>query len=144
MCVTHGIPRAARARCLQLRPALDAYVNRSIISCFFFPPTVVTTVTDPTLTPCSDRLPTVSAAQALEDLDANVSRFVSTNLPDLDKALAASAASSSPSEEANAGGIQKGHLTEIWGPPGVGKTAFGIQAAADVLRGGHRVVWVGQ
>lgn len=111
---------------------------------FFFPPTVVTTVTDPTLTPCSDRLPTVSAAQALEELDANVSRFVSTNLPDLDKALAASAASSSPSEEANAGGIQKGHLTEIWGAPGVGKTAFGIQAAADVLRGGNRVVWVGQ
>lgn len=104
----------------------------------------MTTVTDPTLTPCSDRLPTVSAAQALEDLDANVSRFVSTNLPDLDKALAANAASSSLSEEVNAGGIQKGHLTEIWGPPGVGKTAFGIQAAADVLRGGQGVVWVGQ
>ncbi|KAG6366443.1 hypothetical protein INS49_000620 [Diaporthe citri] len=92
--------------------------------------------------PSTHRLPTVSAAQALEDLDANVSRFVSTNLPDLDKALAASAASSSPREEANAGGIQKGHLTEIWGPPGVGKTAFGIQAAADVLRGGNGVVWV--
>lgn len=30
----HGVPRAARARRLQLRPALDAYVNRSIISCF--------------------------------------------------------------------------------------------------------------
>lgn len=104
----------------------------------------MTTVSDPTLTPCSDRLPTVSAAQALDDLNANVSRFVSTNLPDLDKALAASAASSSPSEEASPGGIQKGHLTEIWGPPGVGKTAFGIQAAADVLRGGKGVVWVGQ
>lgn len=96
------------------------------------------------LTPCSDRLPTVSAAQALDDLDANVSRFVSTNLPDLDKALAASAASSSTGEEANAGGIHKGHLTEIWGPPGVGKTAFGLQAAADVLLGGKCVVWVGQ
>ncbi|KAK7738865.1 hypothetical protein SLS63_002202 [Diaporthe eres] len=93
--------------------------------------------------PSTHRLPTVSAAQALEDLDANVSRFVSTNLPDLDKALAASAASSFPSEEANPGGIQKGQLTEIWGPPGVGKTAFGIQAAADALRGGKGVVWVG-
>ncbi|KAL2279514.1 hypothetical protein FJTKL_13390 [Diaporthe vaccinii] len=92
--------------------------------------------------PSTHRLPTVSAAQALEDLDANVSRFVSTNLPDLDKALAASAASSFPSEEANPAGIQKGHLTEIWGPPGVGKTAFGIQAAADVLRVGNGVVWV--
>lgn len=103
-------------------------------------------MTGPTLTPCSDRLPTVSAAQALEDLGANVSRFVSTNLPDLDHALAAGpAASSSPGEEgANAGGIHKGHLTEIWGPPGVGKTAFGIQAAADVLRGGKGVVWIGQ
>lgn len=103
-------------------------------------------MTDPTLTPCSDRLPTVSAAQALEDLGANVSRFVSTNLPDLDNALAASAAaSSSPGEEAaSAGGIHKGHLTEIWGPPGVGKTSFGIQATADVLRAGEGVVWVGQ
>lgn len=108
------------------------------------PHTAVTIVTDPTLTPRSDRLPTVSAAQALEDLGANVSRFVSTNLPDLDKALAASAASSSPGEEASHGGIQKGHLAEIWGPPGVGKTAFGIQAAADVLQGGKAVVWVGQ
>lgn len=110
----------------------------------FLPHTAVTIVTDPTLTPRSDRLPTVSAAQALEDLGANVSRFVSTNLPDLDKALAASAASSSPDEEASPGGIQKGHLTEIWGPPGVGKTAFGIQAAADVLQSGKAVVWVGQ
>ncbi|KAH8764249.1 P-loop containing nucleoside triphosphate hydrolase protein [Diaporthe sp. PMI_573] len=94
--------------------------------------------------PSTHRLPTVSAAQALEDLDANVSRFVSTNLPDLDKALAASAvnATSSPPDGDNAGGIHKGHLTEIWGPPGVGKTAFGIQAAADVLRGGKGVVWV--
>ncbi|KAK2613693.1 hypothetical protein N8I77_000586 [Diaporthe amygdali] len=91
--------------------------------------------------PSTHRLPTVSAAQALEDLDANVSRFVSTNLPDLDKALAASA-SSSPDGEVDAGGIQKGHLTEIWGPPGVGKTAFGIQAAADVLRDGKGVLWV--
>ncbi|KAL1861277.1 hypothetical protein Daus18300_008952 [Diaporthe australafricana] len=90
--------------------------------------------------PSTHRLPTVSAAQALEDLDANVSRFVSTNLPDLDKALAGGAASS-PEEEVSTGGIQKGHLTEIWGPPGVGKTAFGIQAAADVLHGGRSVVW---
>ncbi|KKY30213.1 putative rad55 protein [Diaporthe ampelina] len=94
--------------------------------------------------PSTHRLPTVCAAQALEDLDANVSRSVSTNLPDLDEALAASAVGSSPDEELNVGGIQKGHLTEIWGPPGVGKTAFGIQAAADVLRGGKGVVWVGQ
>lgn len=95
--------------------------------------------------PSTHRLPTVSAAQAFEDLDANVSRFVSTNLPDLDNALAASAAASSSSageEGASAGGIHKGHLTEIWGPPGVGKTAFGIQAAADVLQGGKGVVWV--
>ncbi|KAI3402085.1 hypothetical protein diail_14 [Diaporthe ilicicola] len=91
--------------------------------------------------PSTHRLPTVSAAQALEDLDANVSRFVSTNLPDLDKALADGGASS-PDEEVSPGGIQKGHLTEIWGPPGVGKTAFGIQAAADVLRDGKGVVWV--
>ncbi|KAL1835664.1 hypothetical protein VTJ49DRAFT_6257 [Mycothermus thermophilus] len=59
--------------------------------------------------PSTHRLPTVSAAQALEDLE---------------------------------GGIQKGHVTEIWGAPGVGKTAFGIQLAATCLAQEGRVVWV--
>jgi predicted ATP-dependent serine protease len=71
------------------------------------------------LTHGQDRLPTVSAAQALQDLEGNDSNFVSTGLPSLDASLG------SGLEDATHGGVQKGHVTEIWGPPGAGKTAFG-------------------
>ncbi|ERT02600.1 hypothetical protein HMPREF1624_00901 [Sporothrix schenckii ATCC 58251] len=40
------------------------------------------------------------------------------------------------------GGVRRGQLTEIWGPPGVGKTAFGIQLAANALRQGGSSVWI--
>ena len=66
----------------------------------------------------ADRLPTVSAAQALEDLNGDPSRHVSTGLQDLDRALLAVA-------DQSGGGVQRGQVTEIWGPPGVGKTALG-------------------
>ena len=68
---------------------------------------------------CQDRLPTVSAAQALQDLESDDSSGISTGLPALDQSLGA--ALGGPGH----GGIQKGHVTEIWGPPGAGKTAFG-------------------
>ncbi|PSS02179.1 P-loop containing nucleoside triphosphate hydrolase protein [Coniella lustricola] len=98
--------------------------------------------------PSTHRMPTVSAAQALEDLDSHESAaFVSTSLHDLDAALAASMASfgmSDGDDGAVQGGIAKGQVTEIWGPPGVGKTAVGIQLASNVLRDGNakKVVWV--
>ncbi|KAI1345026.1 hypothetical protein F5Y15DRAFT_364562 [Xylariaceae sp. FL0016] len=89
------------------------------------------------------RLPTVSAAQALDDLKSDPRRFVSTGLKALDKALnngAASDGDSTPSP----GGIEKGQIVEVWGPPGSGKTAFAMQAAANTLRDGRKVVWVGE
>ncbi|KAK3390232.1 hypothetical protein B0H63DRAFT_109383 [Podospora didyma] len=71
--------------------------------------------------PSTHRLPTVSAAQALNDFQGDQSNFVPTGLSSLDASLGAGLDTvvSSP------GGIQKGHVTEIWGPPGAGKTAFG-------------------
>lgn len=72
------------------------------------------------------RLPTVSAAQALEDFEGTQNHHISTGLPVLDAS----------------NGIQKGSVTEIWGPPGVGKTAFGIQLTANCLREGGGVVWM--
>lgn len=33
-------------------------------------------------------------------------------------------------------------MTEIYGPPGVGKTTFGLSAAASALNEGQKVVWV--
>lgn len=69
-------------------------------------------------------MPTVSAAQALEDLNEEASSHLSTSLADLDLALAGGVAELLGGQEAR-GGIQRGQVTEFWGPPGAGKTAFG-------------------
>ncbi|KAI1447606.1 P-loop containing nucleoside triphosphate hydrolase protein [Annulohypoxylon stygium] len=87
------------------------------------------------------RLPTVSAAQALEDLGTDPQRFIPTNLPSLDQALN-DVISDSSSALPRPGGLQKGQVIEIWGPPGSGKTAFGIQLAANILCQGEKVIWV--
>ncbi|KAI1461525.1 P-loop containing nucleoside triphosphate hydrolase protein [Annulohypoxylon moriforme] len=87
------------------------------------------------------RLPTVSAAQALEDLGTDLQRFISTNLTSLDHNLN-DVISDNSSTLPHPGGLQKGQVVEIWGPPGSGKTAFGIQLAANVLRQGEKVIWV--
>ena len=81
----------------------------------------------------ADRLPTVSAAQALEDLDADPSLRVSTGLGALDAALARGSTLSDVAESDAAapdgggppGGLLRGQACEIWGPPGAGKTAVG-------------------
>ncbi|KAK4125959.1 P-loop containing nucleoside triphosphate hydrolase protein [Parathielavia appendiculata] len=104
--------------------------------------------------PSMHRLPTVSAAQALQELEGSDSNFIATGLPSLDAALG-----SALEDAAHPTGVQKGHVTEIWGPPGVGKTAFGyaanlrlntvpllicfsVQLASNCLGEGRRVVWV--
>ncbi|KAK3307497.1 P-loop containing nucleoside triphosphate hydrolase protein [Chaetomium strumarium] len=86
--------------------------------------------------PSTHRLPTVSAAQALQDLEGSDSYLISTGLAALDASLMSGLGGS------DRGGIQKGHVTEIWGPPGAGKTAFGIQLAANCLDERHGVMWV--
>ncbi|KAK4130195.1 P-loop containing nucleoside triphosphate hydrolase protein [Trichocladium antarcticum] len=86
--------------------------------------------------PSTHRLPTVSAAKALQDLQGNEGNCISTGLPSLDASLR------SGLDESSHGGIQQGHVTEVWGPPGAGKTAFGIQLAASCLGEGRGVVWV--
>jgi len=87
--------------------------------------------------PSTHRLPTVSAAQALQDLEGDASNAIPTGLAALDASL-------SPGlDNVGHGGIQKGHVTELWGPPGAGKTAFGIQLAAHCLTERRGVVWVG-
>lgn len=110
------------------------------------------------LTPSQDRLPTVSAAEALLDFEENEGTFIPTGIPDLDAVLG----SVLDQDESGDGGIQRGQVTEIWGPPGSGKTAFGyvcgpdihdsrlkltclcsVQLAAHCLRDGGEVVWVG-
>ncbi|KAL2024530.1 hypothetical protein VTK56DRAFT_7573 [Thermocarpiscus australiensis] len=86
--------------------------------------------------PSTHRLPTVSAAEALRNLEGSESNFISTGLAALDSLLR------SGLDGSDRGGIQKGHVTEVWGPPGAGKTALGIQLAANCLCDGRCVVWV--
>ncbi|KAF5007447.1 hypothetical protein FDECE_6209 [Fusarium decemcellulare] len=96
---------------------------------------------EPGLTPWTDRLPTVSASQALDELGDDASNHVSTGLEDLDHALLG-AASVDSQETTRKGGVQRGQVTEIWGPPGTGKTALGLQLTANALCSGDAVVWV--
>jgi predicted ATP-dependent serine protease len=70
----------------------------------------------------------VSAAEALRNFEGNESNFISTGLMALDASL------QSELGTAHQGGIQRGHVTEIWGPPGVGKTAFGYACSDPAAR----------
>jgi RecA/RadA recombinase len=69
-------------------------------------------------------MPTVSAVQALQDLKASPTRCISTGLNLLDSLLQNREWVSSD-VEALYGGVSRGKVTEVYGPPGVGKTALG-------------------
>ncbi|KAH7328255.1 P-loop containing nucleoside triphosphate hydrolase protein [Stachybotrys elegans] len=86
------------------------------------------------------RLPTISASQALNELHSRPANPISTGLKDLDDGLLGSSGDSQ--EPSPLGGVKRGQVTEIWGPPGAGKTALGMQLAANALHTGGSVVWV--
>ncbi|PON29445.1 hypothetical protein TGAM01_v201694 [Trichoderma gamsii] len=90
--------------------------------------------------PPVNRLPTVPASQALEDLKADPAAHISTGLAALDCALLGLGSEDSQNAAMH-GGVKRGQVTEIWGPPGCGKTALGIQLAANALSDGNGVVW---
>lgn len=71
-----------------------------------------------------DRLPTVSAAQALEEISTDPRRFIPTGIAALDEALV-NVQPDDVEAYPSPGGFQRGQVAEIWGPPGSGKTAFG-------------------
>lgn len=74
---------------------------------------------------CPDRLPTVSAAQAL--LRSSANRAIPTGLEPLDEALSQKNVIV-PAQDQNQcskeGGISRGHVTEVFGVPGAGKTTL--------------------
>jgi hypothetical protein len=78
----------------------------------------------PKLTREVDRLPTVAASQVLDELQDHTSSLISTGLDNLDQALSGSA-SVDAQDSTHQGGIKRGQVTEIWGPPGSGRTALG-------------------
>jgi hypothetical protein len=85
-----------------------------------------------------DRLPTISASQALREIDSpqtsgsrRCRRRLLTNLRQLDylshrTSGGGSSSSSRSSSSAADGIICRKQITEIFGPPGVGKTTFGL------------------
>ncbi|KAI9848859.1 MAG: hypothetical protein M1837_006375 [Sclerophora amabilis] len=90
----------------------------------------------------SHRLPTVSASQALQELNStSTTRVISTGLRQLDLILQSKDVSTAGQSTPQAG-LSRGQITEIYGPPGVGKTTFGMQMAAHALHAGDHVVWV--
>lgn len=88
--------------------------------------------------PTQHRLPTVSGIEALHNATANA-KGISSGLPALDTALLPSGLSIATP------GIQRGVVTEVFGPPGVGKTTFGLQVAVNALHTSHDqsdVLWI--
>ncbi|KAK5044712.1 hypothetical protein LTR84_010486 [Exophiala bonariae] len=84
------------------------------------------------------RLPTISGADALQNASIK-SKGIPTSLPSLDETLQPS------NNPLGTAGLQIGHVTEIFGPPGVGKTAFGLQLAVNAIRSRRddsRILWV--
>ncbi|GIK03909.1 hypothetical protein Aspvir_007984 [Aspergillus viridinutans] len=69
---------------------------------------------------------------------------ISTGLPRLDQAinLVSSDEPSQSLSDATLGGIPCGHVTEVFGPPGVGKTALAMSITANALCDGGKVVWI--
>ena len=70
------------------------------------------------------QLPSISAAQALQDLETGLSKPIGTGLDVLDRALVPHVPGGLTVIAAS-GGVQKGQITEVWGPPGSGKTSLG-------------------
>ncbi|KAK3680644.1 hypothetical protein LTR37_021132 [Vermiconidia calcicola] len=102
------------------------------------PPVIDLTLSQPAQArqaPSFHRLPTVSASEALQELQDGNSRSVSTGLTSLDRLLSGAGGTSS-------GGLERGKITELWGPAGAGKSAIAIQSAVNALKEGSTVVWV--
>ncbi|KAK5080544.1 hypothetical protein LTR05_008487 [Lithohypha guttulata] len=86
--------------------------------------------------PSTHRLPTLSGAQdLLETIEKH--KPISTHLRALDNTLGAFGHGF-----AEYGGIPKGTLTEVYGPPGSGKTQFALQLVANVLVKDGGVTWI--
>ncbi|KAF9251667.1 hypothetical protein DTO013E5_3906 [Penicillium roqueforti] len=76
----------------------------------------------------------ISASQSL-NASAATRDPIATGLARLDEAL------NDLPDQSNQGGILRGHVTEIFGPPGAGKTSLALNIACNALRDG-KVVWI--
>ncbi|GAT19584.1 hypothetical protein RIB2604_00601630 [Aspergillus luchuensis] len=93
------------------------------------------------------------ASTAFPDAAASGRKAIPTGLVALDEAISISApvistTSNERIREFTEGkgeqlkGLPVGHVTEVFGPPGAGKTMLGLNAAAGALGRGEGVVWI--
>ncbi|KAJ9609353.1 hypothetical protein H2200_005680 [Cladophialophora chaetospira] len=89
--------------------------------------------------PSQHRLPTVTGIEALQNAAAKA-RGIPSGLSALDEILVNNLNGLSIATP----GIQRGHVTEVYGPPGVGKTTFGLQAAVHAIHSAKdcHVLWL--
>ena len=73
-----------------------------------------------------DRLPTVSASQVLDGLESQTLDCVPSGVEPLDKLFSNNGQASTEDSRSSAG-VKRGQVTDVWGPPGTGKTAFGYE-----------------
>ncbi|KAI9890294.1 MAG: hypothetical protein M1814_004329 [Vezdaea aestivalis] len=97
-----------------------------------------------TQTPEAHRLPTVSASLAISGpFESSVANGpIQTGLPQLDLDLQDRITSILETDKIRPGGLSRRQITEIFGPPGSGKTALAIQTCTNAINRGQTVVWI--
>ncbi|KAL5043069.1 hypothetical protein BDW71DRAFT_131642 [Aspergillus fruticulosus] len=95
------------------------------------------------LSPATQRLRPIVSFSASQPLQASAALSVgavSTGLTQLDDAI--SPLSREQDGPADSRGIPRGQVTEVFGPPGVGKTSLALNIASNALLAGGKVVWI--
>ncbi|KAL4784079.1 P-loop containing nucleoside triphosphate hydrolase protein [Aspergillus varians] len=95
------------------------------------------------LSPATQRSrPVISfpASQSLQASAALNAGAISTGLTQLDDAI--NPPSTEEEGDIDTRGIPQGQVTEVFGPPGVGKTSLALNIASNALRAGGKVVWI--
>ncbi|EAU32890.1 conserved hypothetical protein [Aspergillus terreus NIH2624] len=91
------------------------------------------------------RVVSFPASQSLHASTASTPGAISTGIPRLDEAICPRSTDETASDSVPATkGIPRGHVTEVFGPPGVGKTSLALSLACNALQeeGPGKVVWI--